>query len=231
MPARHASNRVMPSLPRGEHVGHAEAARVVEVTAREPVAGHRERLREKILHHRRIGVADGVREADTIHTGVEHGLDETQHFGGFDATLDRAAEGRAKADFEKAARAGGVARGANALDFAHDLVGRATQIGEAVRVARRQRHEHQVGAGFDRPLGALEIGDEHRREKARQRFRDRRRARRCPRAAAGVARGRTNRLRSRAVRPPTRRGSIRASGPSAARARCSASRRAGRLRG
>ena len=52
---------------------------------------------------------------------------------------------------------------------------------------------------------------------------------RCRPAAAAGAQVRTSRLRSRAARPRTRRGSIRFSALSATRVKCSAARRAGRL--
>jgi hypothetical protein len=145
----------------------------MKVSAREPVAGHRERACEEILHHHGIGVADGVREADAIDACIENGLDEAQNFGRLDATLDRAAERRAEADFDFTSRTGGVTRSANARDLLHDFVGRLAQVGEAMGVARGQRHEHQVGAAFDRPLGAFEVRHEHRSEKSRQRLRER----------------------------------------------------------
>src|SRR5204863_4717812 len=113
------------------------ATRIVKVTAREPLTRHRERLREELLHHCRIGVANGVRQADAIHADVEDGLDQPQHFGRFDAALDRAAEGRAEADLEETPRTGSVTCGANARDLLHDVVGRLAQVGAAVRMACR----------------------------------------------------------------------------------------------
>ena len=107
-----------------------------------------------------------------------------------------------------------VARGADAADLGDHFVGRLAQVGEAVRVARRQRHQHQVGAAVERALGALQVRHQHRDDEAGQRLRERDAARRCRRAAAAAAPERTSRPRSRAGRRRARRGSIR---PSCAR--------------
>ena len=54
------------------------------------------------------------------------------------------------------------ARGAaDARQFAHDVVRRLAQIGEAMRVARRQRQQYEVGAAFERALGALDFLANH----------------------------------------------------------------------
>ena len=52
--------------------------------------------------------------------------------------------------------------------FRDDFVRGLAQIGKAVRVAGRQRHEQQVGARFDRALRALEIRHQHGSEESRQ---------------------------------------------------------------
>jgi hypothetical protein len=42
------------------------------------------------------------------------------------------------------------------------LVGRLAQVGQAVRVAGRQRQQHRVGARVDCAFGALQVGHQHR---------------------------------------------------------------------
>ena len=130
-------------------VGHREAARIVKVTAAEAIAGDAQRLLEQVAHHARIGVADGVGEAHAIGAGIEQRLHQAQHFRRRDAALERAAERGADAAFDEELRARRIARGANARDFRDHFVRRLAQVGEAVRVTGRQRHEQQVGAGFD----------------------------------------------------------------------------------
>ena len=218
-------------LERGVDVGEGEAAGVVEVAAPEAVAGDPARFFEQLAHRGRAGVADGVGDADAVGAGIEQALHAAQHLALRDLALDRAAEGGADAAFKQRLRAGGVAGGADPAELGDHFVGRLAQVGEAVRMARRQRHEQQVGLGGDGALGALEVGHQHRDHEARAGSSRRPSARRCRRAAAGDAPGRTSRPRSRAGRPPRRRGSIRSCARSAAPSGCSAGRREGRLRG
>ena len=155
-------------LPGGHHVGQAEAARVVEVAAAELVAGDLEGALEELADHLRIGVADGVGQADAVDAGVEHGAQQAQHFLGLDAALDRAAEGGAEADLDAAGRAGRVAGGADLRDLSHHVVGRLAQVGEAVRMARRQRQQHQVGVAGDGTLGSFQVRHQDRDHEAGQ---------------------------------------------------------------
>ena len=73
---------------------------------------------------------------------------QAQHLGRLDLALERAAEGGADAAFDQRLRARGIARGADAPDLGDHVVRRLAQVGQAVRVARGQRHEHQVGAAL-----------------------------------------------------------------------------------
>ena len=150
-----------PLLQRCKHVGHAEAARVVEMRGFEAFTGHCPRLGKQLADAARIGIAHGVREADTVGAGIEHGADEPQHLGRLDAALDRAAERGADADLDPRARATLIAQVDDARNVGHHRVGRTLHVGQAVRVAGRQRHEHRVGRAVDCQFGALEVGHQH----------------------------------------------------------------------
>src|SRR3990167_2699712 len=52
-------------------------------------------------------------------------------------------------------------RGADALHLVHHLVGCLAQVGQAVRMAGRERQDHQMGTALDGAFGALEIGHQH----------------------------------------------------------------------
>jgi hypothetical protein len=95
-------------------------------------------------------------------------LHQAQHLVGFDAALDRAAERRAQANLDDAARAARVAQVAHARDLVHRVVGRLAQVGQAVRVARRQRQQHRVRARVDGAFGAFQVGHQHRHREAGQ---------------------------------------------------------------
>jgi hypothetical protein len=84
--------------------------------------------------------------------------------------LQRAAEGRAHAAVDQRLRARRIARRADAAHLGHHLVGRLAQVGQAVGVAGRQGHDHQVGLARDGAFRALQVGHQHRGEQARQRL-------------------------------------------------------------
>ncbi len=157
-------------LPRSKYIRGAETARIVEVAARQLVAGDGKALLEECLHLQRIGVADGIGQADTVDTGIECRAHQAQHFGRFDAALNRAAEGRRQADFDQASRAFRIAQIDDAADLFHHFVGRFAQVRQAVRMAGRQRQQHRVRVGLDRAFGTFQIRHQHRRQQARQRF-------------------------------------------------------------
>ena len=168
---------------------------------------------EEVAHHARIGVADRIGEAHAVGAGVEQRLQRrsTSSFSTRPCSVQPNAVPTPPSIsvFDPAA-----SRAARIFaNFGDDLVGRLAQVGEAVGMARRQRHEHQVGAGLDRALRAFEIGHEHRDEEPGERLRVRDELGRCRRAAAGGAAERTSRPRSRAGRRRRRRGSIRACDP------------------
>ena len=129
------------------------------------------RLLEQVAHRARVGIADGVGDADAVGAGVEQRLHAAQHLGGLDLALDRAAERGADAAFEQRLRAGRVARGADPAELGDHFVGRLAQVGEAVRMARRERHQQQIGFGVDRPFRALQVRHQHRDQEVRQRLR------------------------------------------------------------
>jgi len=156
---------------RGIRIREPHAARVVEMAAPQPVARDAQRALEQAAHHRRIGIADGVGQAHAVGAGVEQRLHQPQHLVGIDMALQRAAEGRAHAAVDQRLRARRVARRADAADFSDHFVRRLAQVGEAVRMAGRQRHDHQVGLARDGAFGALEVGHQHRGEHPRQRLR------------------------------------------------------------
>jgi hypothetical protein len=138
--------------------------------APQPVARDAQRALEQAAHHRRIGIADGVGQAHAVCARVEQRLHQPQHLVGLDMALERAAEGGAHAAVDQRLRARGVARRADATHLGHHLVGRLAQVGQAVGVAGRQRHDHQVGLARDGAFGALQVGHEHRGEQPRQRL-------------------------------------------------------------
>ena len=218
-------------LPRGEHIGEPQAARVVEMSAGEALAGDGKRLREQRFDLQRIGVAHRIGEPHALGAGRQRAGDKAQHFVRLDAALDRAAERGADPDFDHAVRTAVVAQIADPRDLVDHIVGRLAQIREAVRVARRQRKQHQVRPGLDRALGALEIRHQHGDRQSRQRLRERDDLRGVGKLGQEPSAGRTSRPRSRAARRRRRRAAIRASAPSASFAPDSAGRRAGRLRG
>jgi hypothetical protein len=86
--------------------------------------------------------------------------------------LDRAAERGAHADLDQGARPYRVACRADACDVGDDLVGCLAQVGEAVRMAGRERNQHEFGPAFDGALGAFEVGHQHRRFQPRQCLRE-----------------------------------------------------------
>ena len=174
MPASDRVEAVDADLERRADVGQREAARVVEVAAPEAVAGDARGPLEQLAHAARVGVADGVGEADAVGAGVQHRL----HAG---AAPRPARPGPASCSRRRcrcrprcasSSRRRRAPRG-SAPTSAIDLVGRLAQVGQAVRVARRQRHEHQVGSRGDRALGALQVRHQHRGDEARQRLRER----------------------------------------------------------
>ena len=168
MPASDASKRATPTSSAAAMLASAESARVVEVSAPEPVAGDSKRLREQRAHGARIGVADGVGKTHAVGAGVEQRLQQAQHLRRVDAALQRATERRAHAALDQRLRAGRVARRADPRHFGDDLVRRPAEVGEAVRATRGQRNQHEIGATIERALGALEIRHENRREEAGQ---------------------------------------------------------------
>ena len=192
------------------------------------------RLLEQLAHQRRVGVADGVGDAHAVGAGVEQRL----HAGAAprpSSTSPWIVQPKAVPTppsisvFEP----GGVARGADAADLGDHVVGRLAQVGEAVRVAGRQRHAASGRRSASmRALGALQVGHQHRDEQAGQRLRDR------PRSSAVSA---SCGSRCAGTKEPTsisrwpaacasRIHSHLALGRQDA-SRCSAGRRAGRLRG
>jgi hypothetical protein len=64
-----------------------------------------------------------------------------------------------------------VARGADARGLGHHLIRRLAQVGQAVRVAGRQRQHHAVRAAGDGRFGAAQVGHQHRDVQPRQGFR------------------------------------------------------------
>ena len=112
---------------------------------------------------------------------------------------------------DQRARAGGIARGADARDLGDHVVGRLAQVRQAVRVAGRQRHQHQRRRRPSmRALGALQVRAPAPRRRGPAASARTPALRRCRPAAAAAAPARTSRPRSRAGRRRTRRGSIRA---------------------
>ena len=96
---------------------------------------------EEIAHHLRIGVTNRVGQADAIRTGIEQCLHQSQHLGRFHAALQRAAKSGADAAFDERLRRGRVARGTDARDFLHYLIGSLAQIRQAVRMTGGKRHQ------------------------------------------------------------------------------------------
>ena len=212
-PPMPASDRVEAGdadLERGVDVGQREAARVVEVAAPEAVAGdaaapartgrapragrRSRRCRRGSRGRRRHRAAPACRRSTSAGSTSPwivqpKAVPTPPSISVFEPAASRAARMRA--------------------DLGDHLVGRLAQVGQAVRVARRQRHQHQVGVGVDRALGALQVGHQHRDEEVRAASSRTRPARRCRRAAAAGAPARTSRPRSRAGRRRARRGSTR----------------------
>ncbi|MNS56894.1 hypothetical protein D3C72_897670 [compost metagenome] len=154
-------------------VGQAKPAGIVEMAAPEPIAGDIDGARKQLAHHVRVGIADGIGQADAVGAGIEQRLHQPQYFIGVDMALQRAAECRADAAFDQRPGAAGIARGADARHVGNDFVGRLAQVGQAVRMAGRQRHEHQVRAAGQRILRAAQVRHQHRDEQTRQRARER----------------------------------------------------------
>ena len=144
----------------------------MEVAAREALAGDGARLLEQVAHRARAGEADGVGDADAVDAGVEQRLQAAQHLARLHLALDRAAKRSADAAFDQRLRARRIARRAHAADLGDHFVGRLAQVGEAVRMACRKRHQHDVGAAVEGALRALEVRHQHRDDQIGQGLRE-----------------------------------------------------------
>src|SRR5205085_9773398 len=109
----------------------------------------------------RAGEADRVGDADAVDADVEQRLQAAQHLARLHFALNRAAECGADAAFDQRLRARRIAGSAHAADLGDHFVGRLAQVGEAVRTARRERHQHDVGAAVEGTLRTLEVRDEN----------------------------------------------------------------------
>jgi len=135
------------------------------------IAGDPERLLEEASYLRRVRVARRIGQAYAVDAGIEQGLQQPKHFGRIDVALDRAAESGADAAFDHRRAAGRIARDADVRDSGDDFVRRPAQVGKAMRMAGRQRDDHQVRAGLERALGAFRVRHQHPGEQAGQRLR------------------------------------------------------------
>ena len=214
---RHRSG-VMPICQRGVDVGQAQAARVVEVAAVEPVAGHRQAQ----LEQRRAPSPD--RRSPPCRPGPR-GRRRRRAPPAPGAALRRARRGPGSCSRRRcscrprsacASRAHRAARGCAAMSAT-------TSSGVLRRLARLCAWLADSGSSISsaspsmRALGALEVGHQHRSLQAGQGLAQMPAPRQCRPAAAAAAPARRSRPRSRAGRPRTPRESI----PACARwARC-----------
>ena len=51
-------------------IGQAKPAGIVEMAAPEALAGNIERTRKQLAHHARVGIADGIGQADAVGAGI-----------------------------------------------------------------------------------------------------------------------------------------------------------------
>ncbi|MNS91545.1 hypothetical protein D3C72_1256390 [compost metagenome] len=160
--SRHAS------VQSRQHIGKAQAARVMEMRTAQAVAGDTPRLFEQAAHRRRIGIAHGVGQAHAIGARIQQRLHQAQHLVRPHLALQGAAEGRSHPALDQRGRTGRVARGPHLRDHVHHFLRRLAQIRQAVCMAGRQRHQHQMGAAGQGTFGALHVGHQHRYRQAGQ---------------------------------------------------------------
>ena len=177
---------------------------------------------------RRVGIAHRVGQAHALGAGIEHRLHQAHHLVG--STRPWIVQPKAvlmptsiSVREPAASRAARMRR-----DLGDHFVGRLAQVGQAVRVAGRQRHQHQRRPRSSmRALGAFQVGHQHRRDQAGQGLGEGQHLGRVRQLRQQARAARRSRPRSRAGRPRRRRGAIRAWRPSARRAAmlCRPSRR------
>jgi hypothetical protein len=154
----------------GHDIGQPQAARVVEMTATQRVTRHTAGFGKQLAHLAWVGIAHGVGQAHAVHTQPQNSLEQAQNFVDLDTALNRAAERGAHSDFDADGGTPCPACRHDGPDLGHHVIRRFAQIGQAVRVAGRQRQQHPVGAAVHGTLGPLQVGHQHRHDQARQGF-------------------------------------------------------------
>ena len=124
-------------LQRGEHVGEALPARVVEVRGQLDLLAQRDRARrEELADLARVGHPGGVAEADLLRAGVAQARGDLEHALGRHVALVGAAEGRR--DHALAAQPRLARAAEHDLQLAERLGDRAVDVLAVVRLGGRQ---------------------------------------------------------------------------------------------
>src|SRR4051794_5123598 len=150
-------------LQRGEHVGQALAARVVEVGGQLDVVAERlARGGEELAHLARVGHAGGVAEADLLRAGGDEPLRDGEDALARDVALVGVAE--AHADDALAAQPRLAGAGQHPLQPGQRLLDRAVDVLAVVGLARAEEDVDlvEVLAQLQGVVEAALVGDEHR---------------------------------------------------------------------
>ena len=149
---------------RGEGVREAEAARIVQMNARQRfVTNCIAHQPDEPPHRSGVRVARGVGKSDLITSGIHQPLRKTSDRFVRDGALDRAAESSREAPLEmrSAIRRYRGDHFGNCSSFLDDLVMRPSEIAQGMAFRHGQRERDLVRAGLDRRLGPAGIGHQN----------------------------------------------------------------------
>ena len=159
-PAERSVELVAAGVIGGEHIGEAQAPRIVEMRR------HRQRrhigddLPEHALDRRRLAIADRVGEDDAVGPGFGDLIGDAPHPILVDVALDGAAERGSETAIDLRRLVARMAKLNDTAEILDQLLGRPAHVGEVVAIADRQHVVHLGHAQRHAALGAARIGDQ-----------------------------------------------------------------------